>query len=142
MAWRTVTENDLSATLSQEEIDAFRATSPGGDAVASQIADTVAYVRGLVRSSPARVRLDPDDSTLPASLIRPAMDYLRFGVLTIANAGEVSQSRTLAYNKACELFELIRRGEFVPESAGGTDGAGTVAGTPSFAPATPRRLCD
>ena len=140
--WRQVFEPDLTSTLSLSEIDAFRKSSAETDPIESQIHDTVAYVRGIIRSSPAKVALDPDELTLPESLIRPAMDYLRFNVLTRCNL-VVNESRTKTYEKACEILEMIRKGEFVPESAANAtaDVAG-VAGSPTFATATPSRLLD
>lgn len=142
MNWRKVTEADVEASLSHSEIDAFRRSAAEcDDPVEAQIADTVAYVRGIVRSSPAHVRMDPDASTLPASLIRPAMDYLRYAVLTRQNV-IVNESRTKAYEKACELFDDVRAGRFIPESVTEDPDAGTVAGSPVAGSARPPRLLD
>ena len=46
--WRTVSETDLAATLSQAEIDAYRASGPidGSDRVGALLERTVATVRG------------------------------------------------------------------------------------------------
>lgn len=107
MAWRTIKEDELTASLSAAEIEAYRRSAQFGDPVADQIRAVAAYVRGVVRSSPARVRLAADPLAVPESLIVPAMDYLRHSVLTRMNY-EVNASRTLAYNKACELFEQVR----------------------------------
>ena len=81
MSWRAITEDDLTASLSAAEIDAYRKSSQFGDPVEAQLRSVAAYVRGVVRSSPARVRLAANPLALPESLIVPAMDYLRFGEL-------------------------------------------------------------
>ena len=109
MSWRVITEDDLTASLSAAEIDAYRKSSQFGDPVEAQLRSVAAYVRGVVRSSPARVRLAANPLALPESLIVPAMDYLRFGVLARCNI-VVNESRTLAYNKACELFGRVHLG--------------------------------
>jgi len=142
MSWRAITEDDLTAALSAAEIDAYRKSAQFGDPVEAQLRSVAAYVRGVIRSSPARVRMAADPLALPESLIVPAMDYLRHGVLTRCNI-VVNESRTLAYNKACELFEQVRKGEFVPEGDGEEDeDALAPAGSPVAAAACPPRLLD
>ena len=143
MAWRTITEDELTASLSAAEIEAYRRSAQFGDPVADQIRAVAAYVRGVVRSSPARVRLAADPLAVPESLVVPAMDYLRHSVLARMNI-EVNASRTLAYNKACELFEQVRKGEFVPEGADEEkeEDATAPAGSPIAAAACPPRLLD
>lgn len=140
MSWRKVTEADLNSALSAAEIDAFRRSSTESDPVESQIASCVAYVRGVIRSSASRVKMCPDESTLPESLISPAMDRLRFNVLTRMDIA-VNESRRLAYEKAEDLFEKVRRGEFVPESYGESAG-GEVSGTPEAGRVRPYHLLD
>lgn len=141
MSWRTVTESDLISTVSASEADAFRASFTEDDPIDRQVADTVAFVRGIIRSAPSGVSLSADESQLPASLIRPAMDYLRFNLLTRMN-DVVNESRKLAYEKACQLFDDVRSGKFIPESADEEDDSGNVAGSPLAADATPERLLD
>ena len=92
MSWRVITEDDLTASLSAAEIDAYRKSSQFGDPVEAQL--------------------------------------------------RVNESRTLAYNKACELFDQVRKGEFVPESDGEDEDALAPAGSPIAAPACPPRLLD
>ena len=142
MSWRAITEDDLTASLSAAEIDAYRKSAQLSDPIGAQLRSVAAYVRGVIRSSPARVRMSANPLALPESLIVPAMDYLRHGVLTRCNI-VVNESRTLAYNKACELFDQVRKGEFVPEGDGeeGED-ALAPAGSPVAAPACPPRLLD
>lgn len=140
MSWRKVVESDLTASLAQNEIDAFRKSSFDGDPVESQIASIVAYVRGCIRSGGA-VALSDDPDALPESLISPAMDYLRYQILTRMNVA-VNESRTRAWEKANELFYDVRRGAYIVESpAGESSGAGKAA-TPLAGSTNPSRLLD
>jgi len=141
--WRPVFEADLISRLSLDEIDAFRQQDGGdGDVIARAIAGEVAYVRGIIRSAPSGIRLSSDESMLPESLISPAMDHLRFNVLTRLNYA-VNDSRTKAYEQANVLFDQVRKGDFIPEpSAENADTSGNVAGSPVSATAKPKRLLD
>lgn len=140
--WRKVHEADLVSKLSLEEIDAFRGTSAdSGDPITAAIADEVAYVRGIIRSAPTKVRMCEEEGTLPSSLISPAMDHLRFDVLTRMDI-KVNESRTLAYQKAIELFNDVRAGKFIPESDAVTDGSVDIAGSPASGTVHPHRLLD
>ena len=58
--WRTVDESDLAASVSQGEIDAYRADSPldGSDPVARLLKSTVDAVRGYISCNGA-VRMGP-----------------------------------------------------------------------------------
>ena len=145
--WRKVLEADLTATLAMNEIDAFRTSSDfEHDPVESQIRQVCGYVRGCIRTGGAKVRMAREEDWLPESLISPAMDYLRFNLLTRMDL-KVNESRTKAYDAARELFDLLRRGEFVPESEL-VDPEPTVedpsekATAPLAAPATPPHLLD
>lgn len=115
MSWRKVTESDLVASLAQNEVEAYRTSGDfEHDPVEQQIAAAVAYVRGCVRTG-GKARLSKDETLLPESLVIPTMDYLRYNVLTRKGA-VVNESRTNAYEKACSLFDEIRRGDYIPES--------------------------
>ena len=130
--WRKVHEADLNASLSLAELDAFRKSADfEHDPVESQIRQVCSYVRGIIRSAPSRVRMAQDEDWLPESLISPAMAKLRFDLLTRMNL-PVNESRTKAYEKAEELFDKIRRGEFVPESDGVEDASQDVSGAPAY----------
>lgn len=112
--YRKVHEADLNASLSLNEIDAFRKSALDDDPVEAQIASVVAYVRGCIRAG-GKATLSREEDFLPESLILPAMDYLRYQILTRMNL-VVNESRTKAYEKAFELFNEVRKGEFIPES--------------------------
>lgn len=135
MAWRKPTEDDLLSSLSREEVEAYRQSGAfSHDPVDAQLMDVAEYVRGYIRSAHG-VRMDPEAGTLPSSLVAPAMDYLRFKLLTRMSL-EVGESRTKAWERAQELFEKIAEGLFIPESSG--DEPSTEANLPAGAPATGR----
>lgn len=133
MGWRTVTEADLLAALSRDEVEAV-CRDFEGDPLADQLRQTVAFVRGCVRTG-ARARLSPDEGALPESLVQPAMAYLRLSLLSRLGA-EPTDARRRAYEDAVALFERVRQGEFVPEP--GEEGAGDAPRAVAAAPATGR----
>ena len=115
MAWRKPTETDLVATLSRQEVDAYRKDFEI-EAVDQLLSDAAAYVRSYIRSN-GNVRMDPDESTLPASCISPAMDYAAYKLLKRRNV-RVNESRETAYNDAMTYFRDIAAGKNNPESYG------------------------
>lgn len=113
--WRKPTEDDIVATLSRNEVDAYRKDFEI-EAVERLLSDTVAYVRTYI-SSNGNVRMDPDETTLPASCISPAMDYAAFKLLKRRNV-KVNADRETAYNDALTYFRDIAAGKVNPESYG------------------------
>ena len=111
--WRKPTESDLVANLSRTEVDAYK-NDFEIDAVEQLLADTVAHVRSYIRSN-GNVRMDPDESTLPASCISPAMDYAAFKHLKRRNM-KVNESRERAYDDAVTYFRDIAARKNNPES--------------------------
>ena len=114
--WRTVSETDLAVTLSQAEVDAYRAGGPidGSDRVEALLQRTVSTVRGWI-SCNGSVRMCPQPGTLPLSLISPAMDYAAFDLLKSQDM-DVNETRTRARERAEQLFEKISTCVFKPES--------------------------
>ena len=142
--WRTVDETDLAASVSQGEIDAFRADGPvdGSDAVARLLVSTVDTVRGYLGCNGA-VRMGPS-GTIPRGLVIPAMDYAMGKVLNRIGV-PLTEDRRKALERAEALFEKISRGEITPESYaedGELDDESRPASAPAFAPAHPERLLD
>ena len=113
--WRTVDETDLAATVSQGEVDAFRADGPtdGSDPVARLLQSTVDAVRGYISCNGA-VRMGPS-GTIPRGLVIPAMDYAMGKVLNRI-AVPLSEDRRKALEAAMALFEKISQGAITPES--------------------------
>ena len=123
--WRTVDENDLAATLSQGEIDAFRqdASLDGSDPVARLLSRTVAMVRGYIATNGKVRRMGPS-GTLPESLISPTMDYAAADVLKRQNV-ELNEDRRKARERAEDLFRDVAAGKYTPESDDADDTAST-----------------
>jgi len=111
--WRRLTENDLVATLSRREIDSYR-NDFEIDPVPVLLADTAAWARGYIRSN-GNVRMDPDELSLPASCISPAMDYAAVKILKRINL-EPADIRKQARLDAIEYFGNIAEGRVNPES--------------------------
>ena len=113
--WREVDENDLAASVSQGEIDAFRQDGAldGSDPVARLLESTVALVRNYC-SMNGSVRMGPP-GTIPAGLVIPAMDYAMAKVLNRL-AVPLSEDRRSALRKAEETFDNIAKGVITPES--------------------------
>ena len=112
--WRKMTADDVAATTSQAEIDAYqRSGGPNTDLLATLIERTTAYVRLAVRSN-GRVRMSPDPATLPVSLISPACDYMAFDILKRVSR-ETTEDRRRARDQAIALFDRISKGEVTPE---------------------------
>ena len=123
--WRTVDENDLAATLSQGEIDAFRqdASLDGSDPVARLLSRTVAMVRGYIATNGKVRRMGPS-GTLPESLISPAMDYAAADVLKRIDV-QLNEDRRKARERAEDLFKDVAAGKYTPESDDADDTAST-----------------
>ena len=144
--WREPTEADLAATLSQDEVDAYRAGGPvdGSDPVASLLRDTAALVRGRIASGGRCAKWGPGWS-IPAGLMIPAMDYAMAKVLNRQNL-PLSEDRRDALKNAEDLFTKLAAGEIgvepYAEEGEEDDPSQDVAGSPSFADAQPTRLLD
>lgn len=125
MGWRQADENDLAATLSQQEIDSYRrsAALDGSDPVARLLARTAALVRGYVSTNGKVARMGPP-GTLPESLVSPAMDYAAADVLKRVNV-PLNEDRRKARERAEELFRDVAAGKYTPESDGADESAAT-----------------
>ncbi len=124
MAWRKPDADDLVATLSQKEVDAFRKSADFAfDPVERLLSRTVAMVRGYIRSG-GKCRLSPDESLIPESTISKAMDYAAFDVLKRLSILP-NEARTKARESAEDYFRRIGDGGLVPESHGADETAGT-----------------
>lgn len=142
--WIKVREADLISTLALDEVDAFRRSADfESDPIDNQIRRTCSHVRGCIRTGGAlkESQMHPEADWLPESLVSPAMDFLRYQILTRMDR-TVNESRTKAYDRACQIFDDLRRGDFVPEPNGPTVEGTEKAVSPAAAEATPERLLD
>ena len=135
MAWTRPTREDLTATLSAAEVDAFSVSADFGDAVDAILAQTAAAVRGFVRAGGCRVA--SGEGLIPPSLVPFAMDYSAFRLLKRFNV-PVGEDRRKAYEDALEVFKKVAAGQMAVEPE---DDAADAASTalPSFVPANPER---
>lgn len=121
MAWIQPKEQDLSAYLSQDEIDAFRQsmgyTDDGRmkDPVATVLEDTATMVRGY-----CHVTLDSNPFTIPQSLMSSAMVVARYRILTRMQL-EVGDSRKEDYTRAMEHLSLVAEGKVLVETPSGVE---------------------
>ena len=131
MAWITPTEQDLAGTLSQREIDAFRA-SPAASMAADPVADTLAAATDLARGycrSNGNLRMGPA-GTIPRSLLSPVLDVAAFNVLKRLPV-PVNEDRRRAQEEAMRILRDVAEGRTTPEGHGEAEdaAAGTVAVT-------------
>lgn len=137
MAWIKPTRDDLIATLSAEETDAFCLSDDFTDVAQAILERTVFFVRGFVRSGGAK--LPEDASLMPPSLLAPAMDYAAYDILKRMSV-EVGEARRRAREDALSLFKEVGAGRMKVEPHEEGDASG--AALPSFAPIRPRRRLD
>lgn len=126
MAWRTITQKDLAAHISQREIDEFR-QSQGfvegvmPDPVKDLIDCAAEEVRGACRAY-VGIRLCPTQYTVPESLISTACEIISYRLLKrMPLQIEITDARTNAYNQAMERLLKVSTGAFLPESYNSTD---------------------
>lgn len=118
--WRRPDNDDLVATLSQKEIDAFRASAGfAADPIERLLTRTAAMVRGYIRSG-GKCALSPNEGEIPESTISKAMDYAAFDVLKRLNL-KPNEARTQARTAAEEFFRRIEDGKIIPESYGASE---------------------
>ena len=114
MNWRAITRADVTASLTLKETESYqRSVDFGDDPLPILIERTTAYARLAIRSN-GRVRMSPDATTLPVSVISPACDYLIYDVLKRIDV-EVGEDRRRARQQAIDFFEKIERGDITPE---------------------------
>ena len=125
--WRAPTDKDLSASISDTEIEAYREAAHDedahGDPITALLVRGVNFVRGFMRANTG-IAMGPA-GTLPESLIAPCMDYIAFDVVKRVPRSN-TEDRRAARREAVALFKLVRSGDFDVESynAQETQGAG------------------
>ena len=81
--WKKLTEENLVAALSRREVEAFRRDFEV-DTVQRLIDDLTGEIRGYIFSN-GKARMDPDESTIPASCVPKAVSILVVRVLSRIN---------------------------------------------------------
>lgn len=119
MAWRKPTEADIVATLSRDEVEAYRASSDFEDDPIARLLDrTAAFVRGYLATN-GNIRMSPDDHEIPEATISPAMNYLAVDILKRIDINP-SDARRDARREAVSYFDKIATGKITVESYGGS----------------------
>ncbi len=112
--WRAITRADVTASLTLKETESYqRSVDFGDDPLPILIERTTAYARLAIRSN-GRVRMSPDATTVPVSVISPACDYMIFDILKRIDV-EVGEDRRRARQQAIDFFDKIERGDITPE---------------------------
>jgi len=118
--WRKPTEDDIVATISQKEVDAYKASSSfTRDPIQTLCERAAAYVRGYLATN-GNIRLSPNEHEIPEACISPAMDYLAFDILKRLRLS-IGEDRKQARRDAIEYFDKIASGKLTVESFGSTD---------------------
>lgn len=115
MAWRKPTEDDIVATLSRDEVEAYRQDFET-DTIRTLLDRTASLVRGYLATN-GNIRLSPDDHEIPEATISPAMDYLVVDILKRIGI-EPTDIRKEARREAKAYFEKIADGRLTVESYG------------------------
>lgn len=141
MAWIKPTKDDLTATLSQREIDSSsRSSGFADDAVEGILSRTADLVRGFVRAGGAKVPAEA--GTIPPSLLAPAMDYAAYDLLKRFKVA-TTEERRKARADALALFEKVAERKIAVEPADDSEEtAAAVAASPAVAPPNPARMLD
>ena len=112
--WRLVEESDISATLSQKEIDAFaQSVAYSANAIPDLLSRTVAFTRSFIRAG--KISLPKDEMMLPESLINATMDILAFNILKRLPV-PVLDDRKVAYQDAINLLKDVANGKLSIEA--------------------------
>ena len=139
--WRKLFEDDLAATLSQKELDAFRQSASHGGAapVADLLSRPAEMARGFCRANRS-CRVAAGAGLVPESLVSACCDYAAYDVLKRLPV-PVGEDRRRAREQALELFRAVAKGDVTPEDPEEAADA-APAGSPASAPASPPRLLD
>ena len=120
MAWRKPDNEDLTATLSQVEVDEFN-NSPDfrsqNNASERVIADTAELVRGYIRKleNKGAIKMHPEDGYIPSGLMNTAMDIAAVELLKRFNL-EPTEARKRAYEEAMQTLRDVGNELMIPES--------------------------
>ena len=134
--WKVATEDDLRKSISETEIEAYRAAAidSGIDPVSDLLMRTARLVRGYLRAN-RRIRLPQDELLIPDTLIAPAMDYAAFDVVSRVPVDN-TEDRRVKRQQAIAVFQAVAADRFFVESFEPEDDAsgGTAARLVSSCP--------
>ena len=139
MAWIKPTKDDLTATVSADEVEAFGQSADFADAVEGILSRTSDLVRGYVRAGGTKVPAEA--GTIPPSLLAPAMDYAAYDLLKRFKVA-TTEERRKARADALAHFEKVAERKISVEPADEAETAASAASSPVAAPPNPARLLD
>lgn len=119
MAWRKPTVQDLTATLSQVEVEMYQ-QSPDYDTGEKPeeriLADTAELVRGYLRklSNHGHLRIHPEDGYVPSGMMNALTDIAAFKLLKRFSI-DVSDPRKKAYDEAMQILRDVADEKMMPE---------------------------
>ena len=108
--WRTLTESDVLAVLSEPEASAYQsaAIGSGQDVLADVLGAVVNHCRGYIADNAANSLAE--GLTLPERCLRPALHLIRKDLLTRLDM-EVSEDRRKDAAEALRFFERVADGK-------------------------------
>lgn len=113
MAWRKPTEDDIIATISVAELNAYKSSANWQeDPVDILCKRAASMVRDALRSN-GNVEMSPNQYEIPEGCISAAMDYACFDIVK-RTGGAATKERAEARKRAEEFFERIAEGRFTP----------------------------
>lgn len=113
--WREPTEDDIIATISVDELEAYKVSANWEeDPVKILTRRAAAVMRDALRTN-GNVALSPNERELPESCISAAMDYVAYDVIKRIG-GSVTDERKKAREDAVKFIERITRRWYTPES--------------------------
>ena len=141
MVWTRITEENLIAALSRRELEAYRRDFEV-DTVQQLITDLTGEIRGYIFSN-GKARMDPDETTIPASCVPKAVAILVVRVLSRINQNP-TQIRADNAKLAEEFFNNLAAGKGKVEGFDTpvSDASQQAATAPLAAAARPPRLLD
>lgn len=124
MAWRVPTTEDLIASASAREVEAFQRSASwnGAEPAAELVKQAAGVLRGYMRRG--GVRMSPVEGAIPGDLMGPVMDYAVYALCRRMSV-PVSKEREAAWRAALEMFRAIGERKMEPEpydGDGATDG--------------------
>lgn len=139
--WRKPTLEDISATLSEKEIEAYRTSIvvSSNDPIEELLYRGASLVRSFCRANRA-ISLSPNEYEVPEALVSPLCDYVAYDILKRLPL-VINEDRKQARENALSLFEKVASGSITPESY--EMGEDDIHARPAFnVPPLPKRVLD
>lgn len=139
--WRKPTLEDISATLSEKEIEAYRTSimAQANDPIEELLYRGASLVRSYCRANRA-ISLSPNEYEIPEGLVSPLCDYVAYDILKRLPL-VINEDRKQARKDAVLMFEKVANGTLTPESYELTED--DIHARPAFnVPPLPKRVLD